>query len=107
MVSESLKESIARHIENPREAKANDLRDNGLLKFSICTSITKLGEKILVLGLTVGAAAVAGEVMDHIPYVSTAIPEAIRALTNSEYFYGNLDKLAAAACFVGYCLKKA
>jgi hypothetical protein len=69
---------------------------------------------VTVLAATVGSAtvgAICGEVLDYVPYLSSAIPEGIEYLarfvnpeTTQEVrvtLQGNLDKVGAAAGFVG------
>ena len=106
MTHKSLIERAVERIENPKKAQVDKLRENGLGGYILDKAIFNTLGGIVGLGVTVGLAALAGEVMDHIPYISTAVPEAIRGLTNSEYFYGNLDKLGATLGFVGKYIKR-
>jgi len=98
-------ENLADRMENPR-AEAEDLRKYGLGRYFIKRIMPMQVAEIMFLATTVGIAALAGEVMDHIPYISKAIPEVLEELTNSEYFHGNLDKLGATLGFVGNYLKR-
>ena len=106
MSDESLTEYFADRIENPRKSEADRLRKDGLPKYMISLLARKPFLEIADLGIAVGVAALAGEAMDIAPYFRTVLPEAIRELTGSEYFYGNRDKLGALAGFVGYCLRR-
>jgi len=106
MTNKSLTDYVADHIENPKKAEADDLREAGFGRYVLNRTISRPLAIIAGLGITVGVAALAGEAMDHVPYISTAVPEAIKGLTNSEYFYGNLDKLGAALGFIGHYLKR-
>ncbi len=106
MTNKSLTDYVADFIENPKKAEVDDLRKSGFGRYALNRTVSNLVGKILGLGITVTFAALAGEVMDHVPYISTAVPEAIKGLTNSGYFYGNLDKLGAALGFIGYYLNR-
>jgi hypothetical protein len=105
----TLTEKIADYIENPRKAEAEELREDGLPKYLTTKTLSfpvEVGVNAIGLGVAIGAAALVGEAMDHAPYISTAVPEAIEQLTRSEYFHGNLDKLGAALGFIGHYLRK-
>jgi len=105
----TLTEKIADFIENPRKAEKDRLREVGLPKY-LTTKILSFPLKVSVnaigLGVAIGAAALVGEAMDHIPYISTAVPEAIEQIIRSEYFHGNLDKLGAVLGFIGHYLRR-
>ena len=45
--------------------------------------------------------ALAGEIVDHIPYLNYAIPKSLEEILKTNYFYGNLDKLGATLGFIG------
>lgn len=106
MAKKSLIEHIIEHVKDPKTAEANDLTEKSIGRVLFTKSVTNSIMHIGGLGISIGIAALAGEVMDHVPYVSKAVPEAIKGLTNSEYFYGNLDKLGAVLGFVGYYFRK-
>jgi len=105
-MGKSLTERVACSIENNKKAEADGLREVGLVKYVIIKSVSEPVSGIIGLGVGVGIAAFIGEAMDHVPYISTAVPEALKGLTNSDYFHGNLDKLGAALGFFGYYLRR-
>ncbi len=105
-MKKSLTEHVADMMENEKKVEADKLREVGIGVYVLSKAITEPVMAIAGVSLTVAFAALTGEVMDHMPYISTVIPEAIGGLTNSEYFSGNLDKFGALLGFTGYFLKK-
>jgi len=105
-MKKSLTEKIANMMENNRKDEADDLRERGIGRYLTTKVITDPIMAVAGVSIAVTFAALTGEVMDHVPYISTVIPEALNGLTNSEYFSGNLDKFAALLGFTGYFLKK-
>ncbi|MBI4167750.1 MAG: hypothetical protein HY515_02225 [Candidatus Aenigmarchaeota archaeon] len=47
-------------------------------------------------------AALVGELADHTPYLNTAVPNVMKAFTDSDYFFGNLDKVGATIGFFSF-----
>jgi hypothetical protein len=70
-------------------------------------ALVGLGAVLIFISATLGAfvGALFGEILDHTPYLSTAISETLNAAFHTEYFTGNLDKLGATLGFVSGFLK--
>ncbi|MFH1072713.1 MAG: hypothetical protein V1743_04765 [Nanoarchaeota archaeon] len=93
-------------VENLTKSQVQKLKERGFARFYIQGALSKPLQTIVELSFTVGVAALAGEVLDHLPYIKTAIPDAVKGLTHSDYAYGHLDQIGAALGFLGYYLKK-
>jgi hypothetical protein len=65
-------------------------------------ALVGLGTVLIIINATLGAfvGALSGEILDHTPYLSTAISETLNTVFHTEYFTGNLDKLGATLGFV-------
>jgi len=66
-------------------------------------TLVGLGGVAVLIGAAGSAAlgALAGEIVDHIPYLNYAIPKTLEEIFKTNYFYGNLDKLGATLGFIG------
>jgi CTP-dependent riboflavin kinase len=66
-------------------------------------ALVGLGAGLIFLSATLGAliGALFGEILDHTPYLNTAISETLNTMFHTNYFTGNLDKLGATIGFVG------
>jgi CTP-dependent riboflavin kinase len=66
-------------------------------------ALVGLGAGFIFLSATLGAliGALFGEILDHTPYLNTAISETLNTIFHTDYFTGNLDKLGATLGFVG------
>ena len=93
----------------------------GTVYGAVGIGVGALGAAIVVGGTILGTATGAGigEVIDHVPYLSRAIPDGISltasyfnseaAQASKDYLDGNLDKLGASLGFVGtfiYSIKR-
>lgn len=72
-----------------------------------CVGVGLVG-KIISVGLASATCALAGEVVDHLPYLSTAVPQGLEFMANmfydahiAEKLTGNMDKLGAGLGFFG------
>jgi hypothetical protein len=121
-MKKSLTERIADHLETfakfkkeqAEKSEPDKLREEGLPKYLSGKTVSLviryplfIATSAIGLGLATGIAAVMGEAMDHVPYINTAVPEAINQIAKTEYFHGNLDKLGAALGFLGCYLRRA
>jgi len=66
-------------------------------------ALVGLGAGFIFLSATLGAliGALFGEILDHTPYLNTAISETLNTMFHTNYFTGNLDKLGATLGFIG------
>ena len=64
-------------------------------------ALVGLGAGFIFLSATLGAliGALFGEILDHTPYLNTAISETLNTIFHTDYFTGNLDKLGATLGF--------
>jgi hypothetical protein len=83
--------------------------------------VTNICKEDVAAGVTIGAIAVGatllyaaggaiigaicGEILDHLPYLNTAISDTLNTIFHTNYFTGNLDKLGATLGFIGGFLK--
>ena len=101
--SEFIANALELHDQYEQTPQHERIRAKGLLyELHISASGIMLGGVAGVVvnacfwtGVYAGAGAVAGEVMDHIPYIQEHIPRVIQEITGSDYFHGNLDKLCS------------
>ncbi|MDT7858908.1 MAG: hypothetical protein RQ930_02600 [Candidatus Aenigmarchaeota archaeon] len=65
-------------------------------------ALVGVGAGLIFLSATLGAliGALFGEILDHTPYLNTAISETLNVIFQTNYFNGNLDKLGATLGFV-------
>jgi hypothetical protein len=75
-------------------------------------ALVAIGAGLVLLNVTLGAfvGALFGEIIDHIPYLNTAISDTLNVMFHTNYFTGNLDKVGATLGFVagffkGYNIK--
>jgi hypothetical protein len=64
--------------------------------------LVAIGAGLVFLNATLGAfvGALFGEILDHIPYLNTAISDTLNTVFHTNYFTGNLDKVGATLGFV-------
>ena len=65
-------------------------------------ALVGLSAGLIILSATLDAliGALFGEILDHTPYLNTAISETLNTIFHTNYFTGNLDKLCATLGFV-------
>jgi hypothetical protein len=65
-------------------------------------ALVGLSAGLIILSATLDAliGALFGEILDHTPYLNTAISETLNTIFHTNYFTGNLDKLGATLGFV-------
>ncbi len=90
---------IEEHTTTRRTRIADSIRRNGIIKTYSSMEIPRaigsfLGKMATAAGY-IAFAALVGELADHTPYLSTAVPDVMKAFTGSDYFFGNLDKAGA------------
>ncbi|MCC5993978.1 MAG: hypothetical protein LM587_00030 [Candidatus Aenigmarchaeota archaeon] len=84
----------------------SDLKNNLKKRFKkyVGTGIVlvAIGAGLVFLNATLGAfvGALFGEILDHIPYLNTAISDTLNTMFHTNYFTGNLDKVGATLGFV-------
>ncbi len=110
--SDGVREAFLRADED-RKAFRENARTKGLFRAykeelpdTLGHSTGKLVRDVVDCVGYIAVSALLGELMDHVPYMHTAIPHAIEGITRSNYFYGNLDKLGAALGFVNVYLSR-
>jgi hypothetical protein len=66
-------------------------------------SLVGVGAALVILSAAEGAVfgALFGEILDHTPYLNTAISGTLNTIFQTDYFTDNLDKVGATLGFVG------
>jgi hypothetical protein len=91
-------------------------------KWKIEKYITNISKEDIIVGMVTGAVvagatllyaaggaiigAICGEILDHLPYLNTAISDTLNTIFHTNYFTGNLDKLGATLGFISGFFKK-